>query len=116
MKGSVTVTNLDIKTIQEQITKFDMMLRPCALFINPSRVSELKESIPDIEEKFLIVPSDMVPDDTFYLIDRKDLTPGRYLTEAFSSLTDDICETLKSIDWDGLMEVALELKRQQADG
>lgn len=71
MKGGVTVTDFDIKTIQEQITKFDMMLRPCALFINPSRVSELKEAIPDIEEKFLIVPSEMVQDDTVYLIDRK---------------------------------------------
>lgn len=108
--------DLDIKTIQEQITKLDMMLRPCALLMNSSRVSELKESIPDIEERVLLVPSDMVPNDTFYLIDRKDLAPEHYLTEAFSSLTDDICETLKSIDWDRLMEVALELKRQQADG
>lgn len=74
MKGNMTVTNLDIKTLREQITRFDMILRPCALLMNPSRVSELKESIPDIEERFLLVPSDMVPDDTFYLIDRKDLT------------------------------------------
>lgn len=73
------MTDLDIKTIQEQITKFDIMLRPCALLMNPSRVSEVKESIPDIEEKVLLVPSDMVPDDTFYLIDRKDLTPEHYV-------------------------------------
>ncbi len=73
------MTNLDIKTIRESIAKFDMMLRPCALLMNPSRVSELKESIPDIEEKVLLVPSEMVPDDTFYLIDRKDLVDP-YLT------------------------------------
>lgn len=74
------MTDLDIKTIQEGITRFDMILRPCALLMNPSRVSELKESIPDIEEKVLLVPSEMVPDDTFYLIDRKDFTPEHYLT------------------------------------
>ena len=74
------MTNLDIKTIRESIAKFDMMLRPCALLLNPSRVSDLKESIPDIEEKVLLVPSEMVPDDTFYLIDRNDLTPEHYLT------------------------------------
>lgn len=33
--------------------------------------------------------------------------------EAFHSWIDDICETLNSIDWAGLMEAALELKRQQ---
>lgn len=75
----VSVTDLDIKTIQEAVTKFDMMLRPCALLLNLSRVSELKESIPDIEEKVLLIPSQMVPDDKFYLIDRKDLTPEHYL-------------------------------------
>lgn len=80
MSGGESVTNFDIKTIREQIILFDMMLRPCALLMNSSRVSELKESIPDIEEKVLLVPSDMVPDDTFYLIDRKDLTPEYYLT------------------------------------
>lgn len=74
------MTDLDIKIIREQITKFDMMLRPCALLMNPSRVSEVKESIPDIEEKVLLVPSEIVPDDTFYLMDRKDLTPEHYLT------------------------------------
>ena len=74
------MTNLDIKTIREAIAKIDMMLRPCALYLNPSRVSELKESIPDIEETVLLIPSEMVPDDTFYLIDRKDLTPEHYLT------------------------------------
>lgn len=72
--------NKDIQTIWEQVEKIDMMLRPCALLLNPSRVSELKESIPDIEEKILLVPSEVVPDDTFYLIDRKDLTPEHYLT------------------------------------
>lgn len=74
------MTDLDIKTIQKAITKFDMMLRPCALLLSPSRVSELKESIPDIEEKVLLIPSEIVPDDKFYLIDRKDLTPEHYLT------------------------------------
>lgn len=74
------MTELDIKAIQEQITKIDMMLRPCALLLNPSRVSEVKESIPDIEEKVLLVPSEIVPDDTFYLMNRKELTPEHYLT------------------------------------
>lgn len=74
------MTDLDIKTIQEGIKKMDMMLRPCALLLNPSRVSELKESIPDIEEKVLLIPSEIVPDDKFYLIDRKELTPEHYLT------------------------------------
>lgn len=74
------MTDLDIKIIREQITKFDMMLRPCALLLNPSRVSELKESIPDIEDIVLLVPAEAVPDDTFYLMDRKDLTPEHYLT------------------------------------
>jgi hypothetical protein len=73
------MTNLDIKTIREAIAKFDMMLRPCALYLNPSRVSDLKESIPDIEETVLLIPSEMVPDDTFYLIDRKDIVKP-YLT------------------------------------
>lgn len=65
---------LDIKTIREQITRLDMMLRPCALLMNPSRAQEIREAIPDIEEKVLLVPSEMVPDDTFYLIDRKEIT------------------------------------------
>lgn len=74
------MTNFDIKTIQEEIIKFDMMLRPCALLLSPSRVSELKESVPDIEEKVLLIPSEIVPDDKLYLIDRKELTPEHYLT------------------------------------
>lgn len=35
------------------------------------------------------------------------------LGESFHSLLDAICEAWNSIDWDGLMEAALELKRQQ---
>lgn len=72
------MTDLGIKAIHEAVTKFDMRIRPCALLINPSRVSELKESIPDIEEKVLLVPSEIAPDDKLYLIDREDLTPEYY--------------------------------------
>lgn len=78
--GGGSVTDLNIKTIWEQLKRTDMMLRPCALLINPSRVSELKESIPDIEERFLIVPSEMVPDDTCYLINREEFTLEHCLT------------------------------------
>ena len=35
------------------------------------------------------------------------------LGESFCSLIDDICEAVKSVDWDGLREAALDLKRQQ---
>lgn len=35
------------------------------------------------------------------------------LGESFLQIIDDICEAVKSIDWDGLMEAALELKRQR---
>lgn len=35
------------------------------------------------------------------------------LGESFRSMVDTICEALNSIDWDGLKEAALELKRQQ---
>ena len=35
------------------------------------------------------------------------------LGESFRSLMDDMCEAFGSIDWAGLMEEALELKRQQ---
>lgn len=35
------------------------------------------------------------------------------LGESFRSMLDAICEAVKSIDWDGWKEAALELKRQQ---
>lgn len=35
------------------------------------------------------------------------------LAESFRSLFDVICETVKSIDWEGLTKAALELKRLQ---
>lgn len=38
------------------------------------------------------------------------------LVECLRPLLDAICETVKSIDWDGLIETALELKRLQDEG
>lgn len=38
------------------------------------------------------------------------------LGESVHSLIDDMCEAFRSIDWAGLVEAALELKRRQDEG
>lgn len=48
----------------------------------------------------------------FYALDKVQVAVEA-LGEAFRSLIDDICEAVNSIDWAGLLEAALELKRQQ---
>lgn len=48
----------------------------------------------------------------FHILDTVQITLDA-VAESFRSLFDVICETVKSIDWEGLMKAAVDLKRLQ---
>lgn len=70
MKNKMIFTEVSIKQTLDSI---DLKLRPQALIFHPSRMRDIAQLIPDIEERVELLPALDVPEDIMYLVDRKEL-------------------------------------------
>lgn len=59
--------------IKKTLLELDMKLRPQALVFHPSKMRDLAELVPDIEERVELLPTFAVSEDMWYLIDRKEI-------------------------------------------
>ena len=59
------------------IEEIDIKMRPMALYINPQDGKKLREYIPDLEYRVLIVPTQFVDPGKALLINREQVGPMR---------------------------------------
>lgn len=62
-----------IDMIRSKLYEVDLILRPKALIVNPINEKMIRESIPDIESKVVILSFNSIPEGTAYLIERSHL-------------------------------------------
>lgn len=59
--------------IKKTLSELDMKLRPQVLVFHPSKMSDLAELVPYIEEHVELLPTLTVSEDTWYLVDREEI-------------------------------------------
>lgn len=59
--------------IKKTLLDLDIKLRPQALVFHPSKMRDLAELVPDIEERVKLLPTLAVSEDTWYLVDREEI-------------------------------------------
>ena len=59
--------------IKKTLLEFDMKLRPQALVFHPSKMRDIAELVPDIEEHVELLPTLTVSEDVWYLVDREEI-------------------------------------------
>ena len=64
---------LDEVDIKKTFLHLDIKLRPQALVFHPSKMRDLAELVPDIEERVELLPTLTVSEDTWYLVDREEI-------------------------------------------
>lgn len=68
-----SMLKFDEVDIKKTLLELDIKLRPQALVFHPSKMRDLAELVPDIEERVELLPTLTVSEDTWYLIDRKEI-------------------------------------------
>lgn len=68
--------NFDEISIKSALSYIDIKLRPQLLIIHPSRLQELFQLVPNIEEQVKLFPTSAVSEDKIYLIDRTEIEEG----------------------------------------
>lgn len=71
-----TMINFDEISIKSALLDIDRKLRPQLLIIHPSRLQELVQLVPNIEEQVKLFPTSVVSEYMIYLIDRKEIEEG----------------------------------------
>lgn len=66
-------TKLTIDDLKKVIHKWDLIKRPKIAFAQPSVIKNLKEQIPDIEEKIVLKETDYIDPDKIIVIERAEL-------------------------------------------
>lgn len=64
---------MTVEELKFAIHKFDLVSRPCVIFIHPDDAELLKKSFPDIEKSIVIQATSYVERGKCYLAKRKDL-------------------------------------------
>ena len=64
---------LFVESINETLEKLDRILRPKALVLNPEVKRQLLEEYPEVEQKVVLIETDVCPIDTAYLMDRSEV-------------------------------------------
>lgn len=59
--------------IKKALLELDIKLRPQALVFHPSKMWDIAELVPDIEERVELLPTMAVSEDIWYLVDREDI-------------------------------------------
>ena len=59
--------------IKKTLLDLDIKLRPYTLVFHPSKMRDLAELVPDIEERVELLPTLTVSEDTWYLVDREEI-------------------------------------------
>lgn len=59
--------------ILKKLHEMDLELRPNIIFVNPEDFEEIKNAIPEIEEKFILEKNNCIERGKMYLMKRKDL-------------------------------------------
>ena len=59
--------------IKKTLLDLDIKLRPQALVFHPSKMHDLAELVPDIEERVELLPTLTVSEDVWYLVDREEI-------------------------------------------
>ncbi len=65
--------NFDEISIKSALLDIDRKLRPQLLIIHPSRLQELVQLVPNIEEQVKLFPTSAVSEDMIYLVDREEI-------------------------------------------
>lgn len=61
---------MTFKELKQAIEEIDIKMRPMALYINPENEKKLREYIPDLEYKVLIISTEFVEKDQAILVNR----------------------------------------------
>lgn len=65
--------HLTPEVIKDALERYDHILRPKALILNPKMKEQLLEAFPDIEKKVVLIGADICELETAYLIDRNEI-------------------------------------------
>lgn len=57
--------------LKQMLHNVDLATKPYMLIINPSDKKTVLKSVPDLEERYVVVDSDFVESGKLYVIDRK---------------------------------------------
>lgn len=69
----MTMLKFDEVDIKKTLLDLDIKLRPQALVFHPSKMRDLAELVPDLENRVELLPTMAVPEDTWYLVDREEI-------------------------------------------
>ncbi len=59
--------------VKQMLHNVDLATKPYMLIINPSDKKTILKSVPDLEERYVVVDSDFLESGKLYVIDRKNL-------------------------------------------
>lgn len=64
---------MTVEDIKLAIHKFDLVSRPCIIFLHPDDTERLKKVLPDIEKSIVIQSTPYIEKGKGYWMERKDL-------------------------------------------
>jgi hypothetical protein len=71
--GKKLMLKFDEVDIKKTLLDLDIKLRPKALVFYPSKMRDLAELVPDLENRVELLPTMAVPEDIWYLVDREEI-------------------------------------------
>ncbi len=71
MKKQTTRDDMTVDEIKQAIHQWDLINRPCIIYLHPDDTELLKKALPDIEKKILIQSTPFVERGKGYLMERK---------------------------------------------